>query len=184
MQHRQSVSHADPKLEIIDARQRIRIRFEDGGVTLTPAGRPSTRWVWSVRLVGVGGVASSLWLETQRPVVARGRLEYRHPGVTEWILNEPEGMEHGFDVLEPIDSEASEVELRLALGGSLLPSVGPDGRGLSLRDPHGRILLHYDGLQAFDRTGRQLAASMALDRAQLLRIRVDVAGAFYPVVVN
>ena len=170
--------------EVINPAQRLRIRFEDGGVTLTPAGRPVSRWTWSVRLVGLGTEGSSLWLQVRRPVAAQGRLEYRHLGVTEWILNDPEGMEHGFDVLGPVDAGAAEVELRLAIGGSLLPSIVADGRGLLLQDHLGRIVLHYDGLQAIDATGRPLAAKMVLDRHQLLRVRVDVTGAAYPVVVN
>jgi hypothetical protein len=104
--------------------------------------------------------------------------------VTEWFLNEPQGIEHGFDILEPLGAGESDVELRVAVWGSLLPSLGRDGRGLSLRDRERHIVLHYDGLQAFDAAGRQLTSRLALDRRQLVRIRVNVSGAAYPIVVN
>jgi hypothetical protein len=54
---------------------------------------------------------------------------------------------------------------------------------LTLRDRHGLVVVRYTGLTAHDASGRELVAWLELSRHQL-RLRVEDAGAHYPVVVD
>jgi hypothetical protein len=54
---------------------------------------------------------------------------------------------------------------------------------LTLRDGHGQAVLRYAGLSAHDASGRELVAWLELGKEEL-RLRVDDAGARYPVVVD
>jgi hypothetical protein len=108
-------------------------------------------------------------LDVQGRCVAR--LEYRHPGLTEWWRNGPRGLQQGWTVDEAGDELVLAVEVESA-------TVAPDGRSAMLP---GKV--HYGGLKAWDATGRDLDARMeATDDG--LAIHVDVDGAVFPVEVD
>src|SRR5205807_1572235 len=73
--------------------------------------------------------------------------------------------------------------LALALSGNLRASVERDRAGLTLTPESGQPLLRYTGLAASDARGRTLRAWLEL-RGQALLLRVDDAGARYPLKVD
>ncbi len=99
-----------------------------------------------------------------------------------------EGAQAGVPV-PPEDS--SPLTIALELGGDLtatvdLPANGQEGaraEGLTLRDSHGQAVLRYTGLAAHDASGRALVAWLEVDKEEL-RLRVEDAGARYPVAVD
>jgi hypothetical protein len=88
------------------------------------------------------------------------QVEYRRPGLIEWYVNNHQGVEQGFTILEPPAGNPTQLKFLMAMSGCLSPSIGADADGLALRDARGggATVLTYGGLHAFDATGRTLSA--------------------------
>jgi hypothetical protein len=116
------------------------------------------------------------------------RVEYRRPGLTEWYVNGPAGIEQGFTFNERPHVERDHaltqpLTIALALNGGLRAVPDNDGRAVTLTGRAGTPGLRYSGLQAEDATGRDLPAWMEVQEARLL-IHVDDSLASYPVVID
>jgi len=117
------------------------------------------------------------------------RVEYRHDGMSEWYLNGPLGLEHGFTVdKDPQCGDRSQLAFSLLLSGDVAATLTGKGAGtrLELRDPRAPNeppILAYSDLFALDADGKELPSRMRLD-GRTLRLEVDAAGARYPVTVD
>jgi len=167
----------------------IEVRLARGDVSIGPRGdREDAGWSWGMRLSGFGPVGATRPV-TEPEVVARGnRVEYRRPGLTEWYVNDPRGLEQGFTIDRAPSGAPDQLALEMDLTGSLTPILTGDGNSLVLRDASGATVLHYGHLYAYDAAGETLSARMAVDAAPghtpRLRIEVDVDDASFPVVVD
>jgi hypothetical protein len=170
-------------------RQQLDVSFDGDGVHLRPVrgGHDGGTGAWEtgLRFVGCG-------YDTLRPAgVAEARVDgtrvaYRWTApVTEWFVNRPEGLEHGFTIATRPGGGSGNARLRLAMRvtGNLRAAVNPDGQGLALRDGSGQPALRYAGLHAFDARGRALPSRM-VDRDGFVELQVADADAVYPVTVD
>ncbi len=109
-------------------------------------------------------------------VSAQGRL-------VEWWRSEERGFQVGWTVQEPPAGEGP-LALDLALDCPWPGTVAGNGRRVDFVDPAGSDWqLTCTDLLAFDATGRHLPAEMTVDGGRA-RVRVDDAGARYPVVID
>jgi len=168
--------------------QALEARFGAGGVLVGRYDGGGTGWSWGLTLVGLGPAGAPAAIAPAEPVAVGNRVEYLRPGLIEWYVNDPRGVEQGFTLLAPPAGSPAQIELLLAMSGSLSAAIVAGADGLVLRDAGGTTVLAYGGLQAFDATGRTLSAWMDLPAAaagaRSLRIVVDIAGAVFPVVVD
>lgn len=106
------------------------------------------------------------------------RVERRSGALTEWYVNTPKGLEHGFDVhLPPPGDGPLEFHLR-----SNQPARQVHADRIDFGSGDGA--LRYEHLKVWDADGRVLAARMQVDSAHHVVIRVDDAGARYPLTVD
>ena len=70
-----------------------------------------------------------------------------------------------------------------ASAGTLSASVEPGRHALALRDQKGAQALRYGPLLAYDASGRELESWMEVQDGSL-RLRVNTAGARYPIIVD
>lgn len=113
------------------------------------------------------------------PVASEDTVRYARGGLVEWFRNVPEGLEHGFTLVQR-PTGAGEVRVDVALNG-LRAADRPEG--LVLSDATGREVLGYSGLKVWDAEGRDLPARMqATDSG--VSILVADAGATYPVTID
>ena len=121
------------------------------------------------------------------PHVDGNRVEYRRGALTEWYVNGPLGIEQGFTISQPPvaspDSQPGALDIALRLGGTLSASVEPGRHALTLRDQKGVETLRYGTLLAYDASGRELESWMEVQDGSL-RLRVNTAGARYPILVD
>ena len=121
------------------------------------------------------------------PLVDANRVEYRRGALTEWYVNGPLGIEQGFTISQaPVasaDSQHDALEIALHLGGNLSASIEPGRHALALRDGSGVETLRYGSLLAYDASGRELESWMEVQDGTL-RLRVNTAGARYPIIVD
>ena len=158
--------------------QRLTARFGAAGVRVRSGG--STTAI-KLRAVGRGRRVHA----ASAPVlsVTDNEVSYSRPGLTEWYVNGPSGIEHGFTMLRRPTGGSGALTLALALSGDLVARMDGDRRGVSFDDRSGRERLAYRGLWAADARGRNLKAWLEL-RGRRLLIRVDDAGARYPLTID
>ena len=155
--------------------QGIRARFARSGLAV------STRTVGLTIDLGALGYGSELHAVPRPvPTATANRVLYTAPGVSQWYVNGPLGLEQGFTV-ERAPTGPVTGPLTLAL------PLTPDGR---LSMSAGAVLIRrggsslvYSGLRAQDARGRPLRSWMVL-RGRRLLLRVDARHARYPLRID
>ena len=149
------------------------VRPDDGG------------WSWGLELSSYGwGDCEQLAVEPREARLQGQRLAYEwDERLTEWYVNDPRGLEHGFTVHGRSASAVGSFTLALEIRGGLEPRVSGDGRDVVFAKADGSAALHYAGLVAFDANGSELEASWSTDGASL-RLHVDDEGASYPLTID
>jgi hypothetical protein len=121
------------------------------------------------------------------PVVNANRIEYRRGTLTEWYVNGPLGIEQGFTISKPPaalpDSKHDELDIELGLQGSLSATIQSGRHALALRNQKGVETLRYGPLLVYDASGRELESWIEVQDGSL-RLRVNTAGARYPIIVD
>ena len=116
---------------------------------------------WDMSLAGLGYGGAVQPVGTAQTSVNGNRVDCNYGTIDEWYVNGPGGLEQGFTVAPPPQSEASgSLTVELALGGDLTGTVNAAGDGLTLTRPDGSAALGYTGLTAYDATGKTLPASL------------------------
>jgi hypothetical protein len=115
--------------------------------------------------------------------VGENRVEYRHPGIAEWYVNGPLGLEQGFTIQQAQKTSSGRLTVALALTGNMTAKVDDDGKSATLSDNHNKRQFNYAGLIATDADGKELSSRLEVAGARLL-IKVDDAHARYPVTID
>jgi len=158
--------------------QRLSASFGAGGMRL---GSGATRLGLSLRAVGYGGALTAL--AEVAPRASANRVRYVLPGLQEWYVNGPLGLEQGFTVSRaPARSVRGALTLVLALSGNVRATPAAGGQSVTLRRA-GAPVLTYGGLSATDAHGRPLPSSLEVRGARLL-LHVQARGARYPLRID
>ncbi|HVN39423.1 MAG TPA: integrin alpha [Myxococcota bacterium] len=158
----------------------LRTYFEKSGIRVhdrTAGGSPE---LLSLSLARVGrGATLAAVAPGEEVVVHENRIEIRRPGLVEWYVNSPAGLEEGFTLAE-----------RPSGDGSLVMEVAVADARASLRgdaiefETNTQRKLRYGALQVADAAGHAVQARLEIPDAQRLRIVVDDAGATYPLAID
>ena len=172
----------------------LRAYFAGGGLRLTPRQSPSGQPAWELALrLQAYGRAGSL-RSPGAPLEERAeheRFSYEYPGLEEWYLNRPEGLEHGFTLSSRLDGDGPLV-LEIGLSGGLAARQ-IDDHGLEFATSGGVTVLHYDQLRAWDAAGQELPARMELlpaagaradGDAYRLLLHIEDRQAAYPLTID
>jgi hypothetical protein len=141
---------------------------------------------WHTSGLGYGANIIALSPGTVRgSAEASDRIEIIRPGLVEWFVNRPSGLEHGYTLTEAPSDRAADLPLRLemTLEGDLDGRITEDGRHVTLHDESGKEILRYEKLKVWDATGRELIARMTGEK-RLLAVEVDDTGAVYPLTID
>ena len=167
----------------------LRTYFTTEGPVLIPrvwAGVETPPWRWGLRLTAWGreGALQPVQAATLHPDT--NRVEYRRGEVVEWYVNDERGLEQGFTLTAPPESEAStdesHVVLEMAFSGSLALKLTAAGDAVELSTSDGQGVVRYGALHALDATGRELPARIAVSNRHV-SILVDTEGAVYPLTI-
>ncbi|WP_437659571.1 DNRLRE domain-containing protein [Sorangium sp. So ce1182] len=175
---------------------RLAADFSAAGVRIAPdeGDEGGARWSFSMAPSRYGCAGDLREVASAAPSAAKNRVELRRQGASpgeelvEWYVNGPLGLEQGFTLPAAPPCRApgdQDLVIELALGGELSPTPLGGGAGVALREPSGAVALRYTDLHATDAAGRVLPAWMELGAdGRTLSLRVDTAGAAYPVTVD
>ena len=164
---------------------------------------------WNMSLVGLGFGGAVQPVGTTETSASGNRVDFNYGTVDVWYVNGPGGLEQGFTVAQPPQSDTSgatgsaggatcsaggatgsasaSLTVELALGGDLTGTVNAAGDGLTLTRPDGSAALGYTGLTAYDATRKTLPASLEVEAEagrQDLLIHVNDAGAQGPITID
>lgn len=138
---------------------------------------------WDMKLAGFGYADTLRKPSTAVPTSSVNRVEYRRDGLIEWYVNGPRGLEQGFTILRaPGRAKGEPLTVALALAGDLTASTDAARETVTLAK-NGVGVLRYTGLTAIDARGRELHSWVEV-AADQLRLRVDDAGARYPLTID
>jgi hypothetical protein len=154
--------------------QRVHAQFSRSGVVVDSHGGEV-----GMRLGAVGYGERRTSVAAVAPTATANRVNYAHPGITEWYANGPLGLEQGFTVLRPpAGRQTGPLTLSIAISGAARAPLAPDAQSVLLG--HG---LRYGGLGATDARGRMLPSKLAV-RGGLLLLSVDIRSARYPLRID
>ena len=181
------------RYQAVNPAQGLVTTFMSSGIRVAPFDGRNDTWTHGLRLTGYGYGDQIQSMPGASLVLEGPRIEYRYgvdesdltSTVTEWYVNGPLGLEQGFTLMVPPPGAISSDPLQfiLAYDGDLFPRLTPEGDVVGWADAEGREVLQYGGLFAFDATGAELPASMALSDEALV-LRIEDAGAVYPIIVD
>ncbi|MBI1352848.1 MAG: hypothetical protein GC160_00775 [Acidobacteria bacterium] len=161
-----------------------RLQFDGRGVGLAPA---DSHWSWGLDLIqyGAKGAARAVTSPAQRVDAEAGRVSYAwSDSVEEWYVNDSRGLEHGYTLSERPVGGGESIEFRLAVRGGLRARAAKGAEGVVFVDESGARVLTYDGLKAWDATGKALPSRMTLAGNGDVLLAVEDRGATYPVTVD
>ena len=172
------VTHSVTGYVASNARQHLRMSFDDSGATIATSADTHAR----IALQAIGAGTALRSVGRGRPLVRDNRVEYRRGTAKEWFANGPAGLEQGFTIARQPSGAAGMLTLALGVSGTLAARPGTAG-GLVLAGASGKALLRYGDLSVSDATGRSLPAHMTVARGHIV-IDVDARGARYPIRVD
>jgi hypothetical protein len=177
----------------------LRTYFSPAGPRVAPRTEDTPSWTWGLELVGFGFAEGDRVPAppTITTTSAKGnRIEFvRSAGLTEWYVNDAKGLEQGFTVATPpplgaAGADGTALVIDLAVRGSLIPGMMPDGQTVEFLTPGGAGVMRYGGLCCTDAENRQLPAELWLDPTQdgsgsaRIRIVVHTTAAVYPLTID
>jgi len=179
--HRQAVFPQDGGHRARNYGQQWVTRFDGRGFDVTP---DAGGWRWGLELRSYGFPGQERGVKQARALADVEKLSYQWDSLmTEWFVNGSRGLEHGFTLASRPGKAAAALTLHLAVRGTLVPRVSPDGRRVSFLDDRGAPALNYAGLKVTDAQGRELAARFTREPGGL-RLEVEERSARYPVTID
>jgi hypothetical protein len=172
------VSGAGGEFNAASPAQRLSSRFTDSGVTVRAG---ATRV--ALRLDGVGSGSSLTALGAVSPRAEGNRVVYARPGLGEWYVNGPLGLEQGFTLSRAPGGQAvGPLTLAIGLSGNARAALTDGGQTVTLSRA-GRVVMRYTGLSATDARGHLLHTWLGLQDGRIL-LRVNASGARYPLRID
>ncbi|NOQ33152.1 MAG: hypothetical protein GQ567_02985 [Methanosarcinales archaeon] len=165
----------------------LRTYFTPDNIRITP--RTSTDWVFGLSLVGYGFADDVRPVSEAEMSVLGNRVEYQRGCLTEWYENSEDGLEQGFTIDAPPESESqgpeqeSWIAIKMDILGDLDANMNSASDAVELTTTGGVGVLYYGKLHAFDATGRELDARFALSESEI-EILVNTSGAAYPITID
>jgi hypothetical protein len=159
----------------------LRSSFSSAGVAINTKGDSL-----SLRLASVTEGGRSVSLRLSEPTAHRNRVVSSGPGVSQWFLNGPLGLEQGFTLSRPSQAAAGSESVRLALAtaGSLRPQLADGSGAVDLVNTSGATVLRYSGLTVTDRKGRPVPARLQVNGTRIVIAVAPVPASAYPLRVD
>jgi len=172
-----------------NSRQGLAVRLDAQGLHLRSARDPQAPEI-SMRLARQGCADAPREAAPAAPQTLSEQhgVEYSRPGVTEWYVNGPLGLEHGFTVKDNLGCGDGKLAFELTLDGEVEAALVDRSSAARIvvtdrKQPESGRVLVYSDLFAVDAAGRELPSRLMLSE-RTVRLEVEAAGARYPVTVD
>lgn len=142
---------------------------------------------WGLHSVGYGANQTIVPAGELRTNGNRVELVRSGQNLTEWFVNNPAGLEHGFTVAAPPGTKTDRGALRLVIKvkGDLTARADQDGQALTLTSARGEHVLRYEKLKIWDANGQTLVARMRTSGSGgEVWLEVENEAAVYPLTID
>lgn len=149
---------------------------------------------WRLRSLGYGEEQAGVPAGALRTAGQRVEIARATPAVTEWFVNAPTGLEHGFTLpaRPAADSGGEPLRVIVEVTGDLTPQAAAAGQTIALLDAAGSAVLSYARLKVWDATGTEFPATIAVSPARKgaesrpaqVILSVADANAHYPLTID
>jgi RHS repeat-associated protein len=172
--------------------QGMRIYFTETGIRLIPRTGEKT-WEWGLSPVRYG------YGERTRPLPPatallpnQNHLTYQRGALTEWYVNNEDGIKQGFIIQNPLPFRSEEpLYLEMAIRGNLTPRLLDGAQAVEFAMPSGVGTLQYSTLDVYDATGELLPSHLRLRGCEapseavcVLQLVIDDRTAVYPITID
>ena len=172
-------SESSHGLQAPNRRHALRTWFEPAGIRVADRSETAASDLLGLSLVGLGRGDRMAAIPPGEVVHAAARIEILRPGLVEWYVNSPAGLEQGFTLAErPAGSGEIALELAVAHARASLR-----GDRVVLATSAGRSL-EYGKLAVFDAAGASIASRLEVPDPGRVRLVVEDAGASYPLTID
>jgi flavodoxin len=178
-EHEYRANANEQGLQAPNRRHNLRTYFEPTGIRVHDRSAPGEPRLLSLELIGVGRGDQLAAVPPGRVVSAGPRVEIRRPGLVEWFLNSPGGLEQGFTLARRPAGDRPLV-LVLALSGARASLAGPE---LQIETHTGRRLV-YGELAVEDADGSAVEAHFEAPGEGRIALAVDDRSARYPLTID
>ena len=165
----------------------LRTYFTAHGIRVVPRTSKAPAWTWGLGLKGYGFEGQINPIEEPRLSVAANRVEYARGDLTEWYVNDKQGLEQGFTLKAPPKAEktdpGSRVVLKLNIYGDLDAYLDSAAGAVKFTTQGGVRVIHFGKLHAVDAAGKMLPTKFLL-AGKALDIQLDTTGAAYPITID
>ena len=165
----------------------LRTYFTPDGIWVMPRSSDKPEWMWGLKLTGYGRKGDIQPIKQVEPTGFGNRTDYARGDLSEWYVNDKRGLEQGFTLHVPPDSQnpasSPGVVLQVDFSGTLDSAINHSGDSIAFTTKNGMEVIRYGQLLAFDATGRMLSAQFDLN-GNRVHIHVDTTRAVYPVTVD
>ena len=166
-------------LQAPNRRQNLRSYFDGTGVRVVDRTAQGSPMLLGLRLSGWGRGDRLMRAEPGEVTSDRARVEIVRPGIAEWFVNSPAGLEHGFTVAVPPTGTGLLV-LELSVEGA---EASLENERVIFRALNGRRL-EYGHLEVFDAAGEIVPARLVVPAAGRLQLVVNDRDALYPLTLD
>jgi hypothetical protein len=172
-----SLSRRAGRVTALNPAQKLTTSFGPTGLVVT-----SGRMRLGLRLSAAGFGKRIFPVAPPRLAITGNRGTYYRPGLTEWYVNGPLGLEQGFTISgAPSTKHGERLTLAVALSGNVQPTLTRSRSEAVFTS--GSYSIRYAGLQAVDAGGRALHSWLSV-RPRRLEVLVDTKGARYPLTID
>jgi len=170
--------------------QDLRTYFTADGIHVLQRTDSANSWGLGMSLSGYGLEDQIFPVASAELVAQQNRIEYQRGALTEWYLNDENGVEQGFTLTRPpLPSwDGENLVLELSLAGDLTPTINEGKSRIFFSNSDGKKVLRYGGLAAYDANGEALPTYMDLVEAGSgsgsILLTVEVNEAEFPITVD
>ncbi len=165
----------------------LRSRVSPGGLEVFPIETleevAGAAWRLLLRTLSFGSESRPSPLGEPRVVRSGNRIDLHYAALSEWYVNDERGIEQGWTIpADPGDQAGCSLRIEIETLG-LHPEIAGDGRSAVFVDELAKVCMRYQGLRAWDATGRDVPARL-VRTSNGIGVHVEQAGAQFPITVD
>ncbi len=161
----------------------IRTYFTESGIRVIPRSEEASSWQLGIELIKYGREGNSAKVKPGTIITKLNRVENCRDLLTEWYVNDCNGLEQGFTLNSKPAGSGNAVALEMKLTGNLKPVLSSDNQAIDFTKNGGVNVLHYSKLMVTDSRDRVLDSSLEVTDLSI-RIVFNDSHAVYPVTVD
>ena len=165
------------KFNAFNRSQGLVSNFDKNGIVVLPSKEEEKKWELKMKLLPKKMEENGVRISN-----LKNKIEIERGNLSEWYINEENGLEQGFTVYKPLN-EGILQKIDIEISGNLLPKISEDGQAITFYNKNNLNVLHYGNLIVKDSSG-EILFSYFEGFAGGISIVFNAERAIYPITVD